>query len=85
MDYNRFDDIKHRPLQTYNRVIMARNILEDFGEGPAKNYLLSFTKEERREMLMMQSYIELYGRKAAVASATDGLVVKYDVGSRHVS
>lgn len=70
---NRFDDIAHIPLRVYNRLVMAHNLLEDGGEVASRAYLDSFNEKERRQMLLMNAFVQKKGAEAAKKFVTEGL------------
>jgi len=71
--FRTFHDIKHTPLRVYNRVVLAYNIMEDFGKAVYEDYISNFDQGERKQMFVMMMYIKQHGREAAKAFATKDL------------
>lgn len=72
--FENFSEIKHTPLQVFNRTIMMNNINNDFGVDKLKEYIEQFTDSERKQMFVMQQFIKKQGYKAARMFATKGIV-----------
>ena len=77
---NRFDEIEHQPLRTYNRVVMCYNLAQDSGEEATRSYLSSFSEDERKQMFVLTVYLQKMGQKATYEYVTKGLKFKYNVG-----
>ena len=73
IQFNRFTDIKHRPLRIYNRAVMFSNLYEDQGAFIAGNYAESFTKEERLEIAQMIALVRKKGPKFVKDLVTKGV------------
>ena len=71
--FRTFHEIKHVPLRVYNRVVMAYNIMEDFGQEPYLSYIENFDQGEKKQMFTMMMYIKQHGRDAARRFATKDL------------
>lgn len=71
--FNQFSDIEHRPLRIYNRSVMVFNVLEDHGEATAREYLESFSPEERLEIGQMTALVRKRGNKVVKEMVTKGL------------
>lgn len=78
VDFNRFDEIKHFPLKIFNRVVLAFNIRDDFGQHVLEEYLEMFNNEERLAMLSMYQFIKKNGAEAAKQLVTKDLVLEND-------
>lgn len=76
--FNKFEEIKHLPLQVFNRVVFLNNLLSDAGHVIAKKYVESFTDVERKQMFIMQAYIKSKGIEQTKKDVTKNLVVDYD-------
>lgn len=72
--HNRFEDINHRPLRVYNRVVMMHN-LRSISRDEVTKYLNTFSDAERREMYMVVAYMKEHGVDATRKEATKGLEV----------
>lgn len=72
-NFNRFDDISHRPLRIYNRAVMAYNIQEDQGRATMVEYLETFSPEERKEIAQMVQLVLKKGIKEVQRLVTDGV------------
>ena len=72
-NFNRFDDINHRPLRIYNRAVMAYNIQEDQGRATMVEYLETFSPEERKEIAQMVQLVLKKGIKEVQRLVTDGV------------
>lgn len=83
--FDKFDDIQHMPLRTFNRTIMLSNILEDLGRGKAEEYAALFTDNERKQMYIMQLYINTKGYDAARLAATKDLVLEGETHDEEVA
>lgn len=59
---NRFDEIKSPLLQVYNRTVTFRNLWEDFGIGPAEDYLDQFNIVDKNNISYMYQLIKKKGR-----------------------
>lgn len=70
-----FHDVQHVPLRVYNRVVMAYNIQEDFGQAVLEEYFENFSQPEKAQMLAMMEFVKRNGREAAKAFATKDLVL----------
>ena len=77
-EFNLFNDVNHAPLRVYNRAVFAFNILEDAGKEKLKEYLQSFTEDERLQIFLMVNYIRINGKEKAQKFATQGLVLDDD-------
>jgi len=73
LQFNKFDDINHRPLRIYNRAVMFHNLYEDQGKFVASEYANSFTSEERLEMAQMTALVKNRGVKFVKALVTKGV------------
>lgn len=71
--YNTFDEIEHTPLRTFNRVVMMTNLLADFGKEVARDYVAQFDETVRKQMYMMQLFIDNQGWEKARKASTKGL------------
>lgn len=71
--FNKFDDIQHRPLRIYNRTVMFHNLYEDQGKFVAKEYAESFTPQERLEIAQMTALVKKKGPKFVKALVTEGV------------
>lgn len=63
MEHNNFNDVAHLPLRTYNRAVMTFNLLEDFGQEGASQYLAQFSDSVKRQIFMLIEYIRRDGYK----------------------
>ena len=80
MEFNKFDDIEHKPLRVFNRVAMASNLLEDFGEDVSEQYIALFTAKERMNIHLLADFIQHNGIKVAREVCTRDMEFRYDVG-----
>lgn len=64
-DFNKFDNIKHKPLRIFNRAVFACNIMQDSGKYATEEYFDFFNQEEKSEIFTMIKYINLVGPKKA--------------------
>lgn len=71
--FNRFEEIRHRPLRIYNRSVMFFNLMEDQGKDVAEEYAGTFTKEERLEMAQMIALVRKVGPKKVKELVTEGV------------
>ncbi len=71
--FNRFEDIEHKPLRVYNRAVMTFNIKDDQGTEAAKEYLETFTKQERFEIAQITALVKQKGVKNVQALVTHGM------------
>lgn len=67
---NRFDDIEHYPIKTYNRAAVAYNLLEDFGLPTFEAYVMQFNDADRKAIGIMIEYVKYLGQKAVVSLIT---------------
>ncbi len=67
--FETFHNVSHMPLRVYNRVVMAYNIKDDFGNVAFENYVGKFTSHEKAQMVCMMQYIREKGTEAAKAFA----------------
>jgi hypothetical protein len=84
MNFERYDDIQHLPLQVYNRVVFLHNLIEDSGKKAGEVYVESFAEGERRQMYLMAQYIAAKGPEFVQKEVTKGLKVVYDVADEGV-
>jgi hypothetical protein len=78
--YNRFDEIDHLPLRTFNRCVLTLNIENDFGIEDVKTYLDMFSHQEKLQMNIMMHFIKNFGVDAARNAATKDATFEYDAG-----
>lgn len=71
--FNTFSDIEHMPLRVFNRTIMMNNIKADLGLDKLKEYIAMFTDAEKKQMYIMQKFIELNGYNKAKKLATENM------------
>ena len=64
-ELNRFDDIEHIALRNYNRVVLMTNLFTDGGEEAARAYAEMFDENERKQMYVMQHFIQANGLEEA--------------------
>ncbi len=72
--FNRFEDIDHRPLRTYNRAVMFFNLATDQGLSVAGEYLNTFSKEEKLEIAQITAMVKELGTKRVIELVTKGLI-----------
>lgn len=72
--FNKFNEVEPRRLRVFNRVVMAFNIIDDFGPDQLKEYLSTFSTDERLEMQVMSAYIKKNGPDQVRKEVTEGLV-----------
>lgn len=77
-NFETFNHITHTPLRVFNRVVFMTNLLTDFGKEAASNYAELFDESERKQMYIMQVYINQKGVDEARKTVTKGLEVVYD-------
>jgi hypothetical protein len=73
-----FNDVHHRPLQTYNRCVVTANLHEDQGRAAVEDYLEQFSHQDKVEMARMYTLIKKFGSKRVKAMVTDGLTFSDD-------
>jgi hypothetical protein len=73
-----FNDVNHRPLQTYNRCVVAANLNSDQGRAAVEDYLDQFSHQEKVEMSRMYHIIKKFGPKRVKFMVTDGLTFSDD-------
>ncbi len=78
MTFDRFDEIKHLPLQVFNRVVYLTSLKEDGGEVTRNNYLQLFSNGEQQQIAIMAMYIKDKGLDAVRKEVTRGLVIVDD-------
>lgn len=78
MTFDRFDEIKHLPLQVFNRVVYLTSLKEDGGEVTRNNYLKLFSNGEQQQIAIMAMYIKDKGLDAVRKEVTRGLVIVDD-------
>ena len=78
MTFDRFDEIKHLPLQVFNRVVYLTSLKEDGGEVTRNNYLKLFNNGEQQQIAIMAMYIKDKGLDAVRKEVTRGLVIVDD-------
>jgi hypothetical protein len=71
--FNRFEDIEHKPLRVYNRAVMTFNIKDDQGVEAARDYLETFTQQERFEIAQITALTKKRGPKIVKEIVTSGL------------
>lgn len=76
---DKFNDIKSPLLQAYNRTMIFRNILEDFGIGPAEEYLSQFNVSDRNNISLMYKLIKAKGRDYVIAFVRQHTVFEEDL------
>lgn len=79
MSFEKFDDIKHLPLQVYNRVVMLHNLTKDSGEKTAKEYLGQFNEGERRQMFIINSLLKSKGPQETLKMVMEGAEIAGDI------
>ena len=79
MEFNTFKEIKHYPLCVYNRMVMCHNLLEDFGKQTLENYLDIFSMKEKRDILLMNAYMQKHGVEATRMAVMRGFEPSYDI------
>ena len=70
---DKFDDIKPASVRAYNRLAYALNLKEDRGPKVMANYIGSFTKDDRLEMIAMWSRIMDEGIKVVRRELQDDI------------
>lgn len=76
--FNKFDEVEPKRLRVFNRVVMAFNMLDDFGPSQLKNYLGEFSTTEQLEMQVMSAYIKKHGPDKVRKEVTAGIEFKDD-------
>lgn len=89
LHFNRFDEIKHKPLQAFNRTVQFNNYYYDKGRDMAEQYANIFSDRDRKEMYLIQLAVKNMGVDAVRKAVTKDLVVTYDpandLGSKNVN
>lgn len=75
---NTFNEIEHKPLRTFNRVVYFSNILSDKGKAYAVKYIENFSELERKEMYLVQMAVKAKGVEAIRKLVTRDAVFIYD-------
>ena len=78
MKFNMFNEVNPPRLKVFNRVVMAFNLLEDFGQARMEDYLEQFSLEDRLDIKVMSNYILKVGPDQARREVTKGLVFSDD-------
>jgi len=73
--FNKFDEIEHMPLRVFNRTAMLFNLMDDFGNTVAEEYLNMFNEGQKQQILIMNLYIKKFGLDKARSEATKDLVL----------
>lgn len=76
---DKFDDIKSPLLQTYNRTMIFRNLLEDFGLAPAEDYLDQFNISDKNNISLMYKLIKAKGRDYVISVVRQHTVFEEDL------
>lgn len=63
LKHNTFDDVNPL-LQSYNRGVMASNLLEQYGEEECERYLEQFTDNQKAAIQAILLAIRIYGDDA---------------------
>lgn len=61
MKHNNFNEIDSPLLRTYNRAVMATNLLEQYNEDEAEQYLNQFTDNDKAAIHAILLAIRIYG------------------------
>lgn len=64
LKHNTFEDVENRLLQSYNRSVMASNLLEQYGEEECERYLEQFTSNQKAAIQAILLAISIYGADA---------------------
>lgn len=72
--YEMFNDIRHRPLQAYNRFVYASNLLETKGKAETEDYLSLFSRDEKIDIGQIASLLKVSGWKRTKELVTQGVV-----------
>jgi len=60
-NFNNFNDVADLKLRVYNRAVQVANLVADFGDVVAAEYLEQFSEGERVQILVMVNYIKAKG------------------------
>ena len=71
--FNKFNEVEPKRLRVFNRVVMAFNMLDDFGPSQLRNYIEEFSTTERLEMQVMSAYIKKHGPDKVRKEVTAGI------------
>ena len=74
-NFNTFDEIQHKPLRIYNRVVQLYNLREDFGPEVAEQYVNIFTPAQRKAMYLVAGAVKKVGKDAVYKMVTKDLQV----------
>lgn len=72
-NFNKFDDIPYRWLKAYNRYTFSRNLREDQGIETQREYLESFSPQDRLDMAFIYDLLLKKGRKHIQDVITQGI------------
>ncbi|AJT60737.1 hypothetical protein [Citrobacter phage CVT22] len=61
MKHNNFNEIEATLLRTYNRAVMTTNLLEQYNQEEAEQYLNQFTDNDKAAIHAILLAIRLYG------------------------
>lgn len=75
---NRFNDVQPKRLRVFNRVVVAFNLVDDFGKAALEDYLEDFSSLEQLEMQVMSAYIQKHGPEKVRKEVINGINFKDD-------
>lgn len=61
MKHNNFNDVDSPLLRTYNRAVLSMNLLEQYNQEEAEQYLTQFTDNDKAAIHAILLAIRLYG------------------------
>ena len=73
--FSTFNEIQHKPLRVFNRVVMANNILIDSGKAALEEYYTNFNSNERMEMVSVMAFMKQFGYEETKRVVTKDLVL----------
>lgn len=74
-DFARFDDVEDGMTRAFNRVVVAQNIVSEFGYDKAKEYIDGFDQRDQLEMATIVGMIRHQGLKKVrdqIVNVTEG-------------
>jgi len=60
-DFDTFNHIENNNLKAFNRAVMLYNILEDFGEVGAREYIANFSQEDKTKIYLILMAVKKFG------------------------
>ena len=70
-NFARFDDVENTLARAFNRVVMANNIVSEFGADKSREYIGGFNRNSQLEMATVVGMIKNKGLKQVKMEVAD--------------